>query len=65
MFLSDLLEHATQRQFVYTHQWQVGDTVMWDNRATLHRGRRYPLNERRELRRTTVDDTPEAILQAA
>jgi len=65
MFLSDLLEHATQRQFVYTHKWQVGDTVMWDNRATLHRGRRYPLSDRRELRRTTVDDTPEAILVAA
>jgi alpha-ketoglutarate-dependent 2,4-dichlorophenoxyacetate dioxygenase len=65
MYLHDLLEHATQRQFVYTHQWQVGDTVMWDNRATLHRGRRYPLNERRELRRTTIDNVPEARLAAA
>src|SRR5579863_7503688 len=54
VMLADLLEHATQRQFVYRHQWQDGDFVIWDNRATLHRGRRYDLNERRELRRTTV-----------
>jgi alpha-ketoglutarate-dependent 2,4-dichlorophenoxyacetate dioxygenase len=65
MFLSDLLEHATQRERVYVHEWQVGDTVMWDNRATLHRGRRYDIAERRELRRTTVNDTPEAMLLAA
>jgi alpha-ketoglutarate-dependent 2,4-dichlorophenoxyacetate dioxygenase len=65
MFLQDLLEHATQRERVYVHEWQVGDTVMWDNRATLHRGRRYDIAERRELRRTTVNDTPEAMLLAA
>jgi alpha-ketoglutarate-dependent 2,4-dichlorophenoxyacetate dioxygenase len=65
MLLLDLLEHATQRKFVYTHAWQVGDLVIWDNRSTLHRGRRYDLNERRELRRTTINDTPEAMLLAA
>jgi alpha-ketoglutarate-dependent 2,4-dichlorophenoxyacetate dioxygenase len=65
MFLLDLLEHATQRQFVYSHQWQVGDLVIWDNRSTLHRGRRFDLTERRELRRTTVNDSPEAMLMAA
>jgi len=65
IFLSELLEHATQRQFVYAHQWSVGDLVMWDNRSTLHRGRRYDLNQRRELRRTTFNDTPEANLLAA
>jgi alpha-ketoglutarate-dependent 2,4-dichlorophenoxyacetate dioxygenase len=65
MYLLDLLEHATQRQFVYTHQWQPGDLVIWDNRSTLHRGRRYDIAERRELRRTTVNDTPEAMLLAA
>ncbi|MEI6768690.1 MAG: TauD/TfdA family dioxygenase [Betaproteobacteria bacterium] len=64
IFLSDLLEHATQRSFVYAHQWQVGDLVMWDNRSTLHRGRRYDLNQRRELRRTTFNDVPEANLAA-
>jgi alpha-ketoglutarate-dependent 2,4-dichlorophenoxyacetate dioxygenase len=61
VMLSDLLEHATQRQFVYRHRWRVGDLVMWDNRCTIHRGRRYDLAERRELRRTTVMDLEEAI----
>ncbi len=56
MFLLDLLEHATQRQFVYRHEWQVGDLVIWDNRATLHRGRPYDMTQRRELRRTTTED---------
>jgi alpha-ketoglutarate-dependent 2,4-dichlorophenoxyacetate dioxygenase len=56
MFLLDLLEHATQRQFVYRHEWQVGDLVIWDNRATLHRGRPYDMRLRRELRRTTTRD---------
>lgn len=65
LLLSDLLEHATQRERVYRHEWQVGDLVMWDNRATVHRGRRFDLNERRELRRTTVNDTPEAMLAVA
>ena len=65
LLLSDLIEHATQRERVYTHRWEVGDLVMWDNRATIHRGRRFDLNERRELRRTTVNDTPEAMLAVA
>jgi alpha-ketoglutarate-dependent 2,4-dichlorophenoxyacetate dioxygenase len=56
MFLLDLLEHATQRQFVYRHEWQFGDLVIWDNRATLHRGRPYDMSQRRELRRTTTED---------
>jgi len=64
IFLLDLLEHATQRERVYRHEWQVGDLVIWDNRSTLHRGRRYDIGERRELRRTTINDTPEAILHA-
>jgi alpha-ketoglutarate-dependent 2,4-dichlorophenoxyacetate dioxygenase len=64
IFLSELLEHATQRQFVYAHEWSVGDLVMWDNRSTLHRGRRYDLTQRRELRRTTFNETPEANLSA-
>ena len=65
IFLAELLEHATQRERVYAHEWQVGDLVVWDNRATLHRGRRYDIAERRELRRTTINDTPEAMLEAA
>jgi alpha-ketoglutarate-dependent 2,4-dichlorophenoxyacetate dioxygenase len=65
LLLSDLLEHATQRQFVYRHEWRVGDLVMWDNRCTLHRGRRYDLSERRELRRTTTLDQPESSAAVA
>jgi len=65
MYLQDLLEHATQREHVYRHEWQVHDLVMWDNRSTLHRGRRYDIGERRELRRTTIEDVPEARLMAA
>lgn len=56
MLLMDLLEHATQREFVYSHKWQVGDLVMWDNTATLHRGRHYDFAQRRELRRATTEE---------
>jgi len=56
LLLAELLEHATQREFVYRHQWRAGDLVIWDNRAVLHRGRRYDLSQRRELRRSTVED---------
>ena len=56
ILLRDLLEHATQPQFVYRHEWQVGDVVMWDNRAVLHRGCRYDLAFPRDMRRTTVED---------
>ncbi|MGR3793286.1 TauD/TfdA dioxygenase family protein [Vannielia sp. SX4] len=64
MMLADLLEHATQQQFIYRHKWQTGDTVIWDNRATLHRGRHFDLDEPRELRRTTTldDQAPELSL---
>jgi alpha-ketoglutarate-dependent 2,4-dichlorophenoxyacetate dioxygenase len=53
-FLRDLIEHATQRQFVYSHRWQVGDLVMWDNRQTMHRARPFPEHEPRDVRRTTL-----------
>jgi alpha-ketoglutarate-dependent 2,4-dichlorophenoxyacetate dioxygenase len=56
ILLADLLEHATQREFVFRHSWRVGDLVMWDNRCVLHRGRRFDLSQRRELRRTTTED---------
>jgi alpha-ketoglutarate-dependent 2,4-dichlorophenoxyacetate dioxygenase len=54
LLLMELLEHATQPQFVYTHAWRAGDYVMWDDRCLLHRGRRYDLAARRDLRRTTT-----------
>ncbi len=56
MLLMDLLEHATQRRFVYQHRWQVGDLVIWDNTASVHRGRYYDLAQRRELRRATTEE---------
>jgi alpha-ketoglutarate-dependent 2,4-dichlorophenoxyacetate dioxygenase len=52
--LRDLTEHATQRERVHAHVWQADDLVIWDNRTTMHRARRYDPNERRDLRRTTV-----------
>ena len=52
--LRDLIEHATQRQFVYAHKWRVGDLVMWDNRQTMHRARPFPAHEPRDMRRTTL-----------
>lgn len=67
-FLRDLVEHATQREFVYAHTWRVHDLVMWDNRRTMHRARPFPAHEPRDMRRTTlVGDGPtvEQELQAA
>ena len=63
LLLGELLEHATQPEFVYRHHWRVGDVVMWDNRATLHRGKRFDFGEKRELRRSTTDAT-ESVLDA-
>ena len=57
LLLRDLTEHATQPEFVYRHVWRVGDLVIWDNRATMHRGRAYDdAKYRRELRRVTTLD---------
>jgi len=54
-FIRDLTEHATQPQFVHAHRWQVNDLVMWDNRTTMHRARRFrDLHEVRDLRRTSI-----------
>jgi alpha-ketoglutarate-dependent 2,4-dichlorophenoxyacetate dioxygenase len=56
-FIRDLTEHATQRHFVYVHRWRPFDLVMWDNRATMHRVRRYDSRQVRDMRRTTVAGT--------
>ena len=59
LLLRELTEHATQPQFVYRHSWRVGDLVIWDNRATMHRGRPFDDSKyRRELRRVTTLDIP-------
>ncbi len=64
LLLRDLIEHATQREFVYRHAWAVGDLIIWDNRATMHRATPFEDGTyRRELRRvTTLDVAPAALL---
>jgi alpha-ketoglutarate-dependent 2,4-dichlorophenoxyacetate dioxygenase len=63
LLLRDLIEHATQREFVYRHAWQVGDLVIWDNRATMHRATPFEDGAyRRELRRVTTLDVARAAL---
>lgn len=63
--LRDLTEHATQREFVHAHVWRPHDLVMWDNRATMHRARRYDATKVRDLHRTTVADVAPTLEQAA
>jgi alpha-ketoglutarate-dependent 2,4-dichlorophenoxyacetate dioxygenase len=59
LLLRELMEHAIQPQFVYAHEWRKGDLVIWDNLATMHRGRRFDdTQHRRELRRVTTLDLP-------
>jgi alpha-ketoglutarate-dependent 2,4-dichlorophenoxyacetate dioxygenase len=64
-FLRDLVEHATQRAFVYAHRWCVGDLVMWDNRQTMHRARPFPAHEPRDMRRTTLMGDAPTVAQVA
>jgi alpha-ketoglutarate-dependent 2,4-dichlorophenoxyacetate dioxygenase len=64
-FLRDLVEHATQRQFVYSHRWRVGDLVMWDNRQTMHRARPFPAHEPRDVRRTTLAGDRPTVAQVS
>jgi alpha-ketoglutarate-dependent 2,4-dichlorophenoxyacetate dioxygenase len=55
--IDELIAHATQRQFVYTHRWRPNELVMWDNRCTLHRGTDYDdLHAIRDMQRATVCD---------
>jgi alpha-ketoglutarate-dependent 2,4-dichlorophenoxyacetate dioxygenase len=54
MFLRDLTEFATKDRFVYSHEWRVNDLVIWDNRTTMHRARRFDHREVRDVRRTTL-----------
>ena len=55
--IDQLIEHATRRQFVYTHRWRVNDLVMWDDRCTMHRGTAFDdLRFRRDVQRATVSD---------
>ena len=65
LLLNDLSEHATQRQFVYSHQWRKGDLVIWDNRDTMHRGRPHDESKPRDLRRATTLDVGSTLDEAA
>jgi taurine dioxygenase len=53
--LDQLYDIGERREFIYEHVWQLGDFLMWDNRATIHARTDFPKEERRLLRRCTVD----------
>ena len=61
--LRDLTEHAVRPQFVYVHKWRPYDLVMWDNRQTMHRVRRFDESEIRDVRRTTVAGDAPTVAQ--
>ena len=52
--LKTLYAHLTQPRFIWTHTWQVGDLIVWDNRSTMHRRLPFPPSERRLMKRTQV-----------
>jgi alpha-ketoglutarate-dependent 2,4-dichlorophenoxyacetate dioxygenase len=64
-FLRDLIEHATQKRFIYSHKWRQWDLVMWDNRQTMHRVTRYDETLVRDMRRTTIAGDAMTVAQAA
>ena len=65
LLLRDLSDFATQPQFVYSHQWRVGDLVIWDNRDTMHRGRPHDESKPRDLRRATTLDVGSTLDEVA
>lgn len=52
--IQELIDWATQDDFVYRHEWTVGDLVIWDNTGVLHRAEPYPIDSGREMHRTTL-----------
>jgi alpha-ketoglutarate-dependent 2,4-dichlorophenoxyacetate dioxygenase len=63
--IDQLIAHATQRQFVYTHRWRVHDLVIWDDRCTMHRGADFDdLRWKRDMQRATVSDVANSCEQA-
>jgi alpha-ketoglutarate-dependent 2,4-dichlorophenoxyacetate dioxygenase len=65
LLLHDLNAHATQPDFVFRHEWQVGDLVIWDNRCTMHRGRAHDETQPRDLRRATTLDVATTLAEVA
>jgi alpha-ketoglutarate-dependent 2,4-dichlorophenoxyacetate dioxygenase len=62
--IDELIAHATQRQFVYTHRWRPNELVMWDNRCTMHRGTDYDdLRYVRDMARVTISDVANSCEQ--
>jgi len=55
--IEELEALATRPEGVYQHRWRAGDVVMWDNRATMHRGRPWPDYQPRNMMRTTISAT--------
>jgi len=64
-FLRDLIEHATRPEFVHSHSWRQHDLVVWDNRTTMHRARRFDRKEVRDMRRTTLGGEVPAVSVSA
>lgn len=58
--LDKLITHVVQPRFVWTHRWQVGDLLVWDNRPTMHRRESFPADQRRIMKRTQIfgDEIP-------
>jgi alpha-ketoglutarate-dependent taurine dioxygenase len=55
LLLCKLMEWATQPQFVYQHDWTVGDLLIWDNTGTMHRVTPYDEDSGRMMSRTTLE----------
>jgi taurine dioxygenase len=55
--LNAVFDHAEKREFVYEHEWRVGDLLLWDNRCSSHARTDFPSTERRLMLRTTVKGT--------
>jgi taurine dioxygenase len=56
--LNELYDLGERREFIFEHEWQLGDFLMWDNRCTIHARTDFPKEERRLLRRCTVEGEP-------
>ena len=54
-FLNELFDHSEKEEFVYEHNWRVGDLLLWDNRCSSHARRDFPDGERRLMLRTTIE----------
>ena len=64
VLIDELIKHATQRQFVYTHRWRQNDLVIWDDRCTMHRGTDFDdLRFKRDMQRATVQDVANSCEQ--